>query len=333
MLKADRVILHAFCATMTTVSNIHHKVSTDRGFDEPCGVAIGSFDGVHLGHQAIVRRVVEESNRLGLKSRLLTFYPRPSEYFAPDKIMPSLMSWREKVYYLSGLGLDDVICMPFNKGLSRLSAERFIQDILIRGLNAKYLTVGADFRFGTCRVGDTELLKKVGIESGFNVEIAETQTYAYSRISSTRIRESLLQGDLKTAELMLGRPYSLAGRVIRGNQLGRQMGVPTANVHLRRSRICVNGVYAVSARCEGEPLNGLANIGFRPTVDKLEKPLLEVHLLDYDGDLYGKQLEVELLYKIRGEQKFDSLQLLQQQILRDVEEARSWHLGRTSSNS
>ncbi len=313
-------------------SNIHHKLSTDRGFDEPCGLAIGSFDGVHLGHQAIVRRVVEESNRLGLKSRLLTFYPRPSEYFAPEKIMPSLMSWREKVCYLSGLGLDDVICMPFNKRLSRLSAEDFIQEILITGLKAKYLSVGADFRFGANRGGDTELLQKRGSELDFNVGIAETQIHASSRISSTRIRESLLQGDLETAQEMLGRPYCLAGRVIRGNQLGRQMGVPTANVHLRRTRICVNGVYAVGASCDGKAFTGVANIGYRPTVDKLEKPLLEVHLLDYDGDLYGKQLEVDLLHKIRGEQKFDSLQILQQQILKDVEEAKKWHLGQSSSN-
>jgi|SaaInl5LU_22_DNA_1037371.scaffolds.fasta_scaffold17326_2 riboflavin kinase / FMN adenylyltransferase len=314
---------------MTRVSkcNIYHKVSTDSGFDEPCGLAIGSFDGVHRGHQAIVQNVVEQSHRLGIKARLLTFYPRPSEYFAADKILPSLMSWREKVGFLATLGLDDVICMPFNARLSRLSAEDFVQDILLDGLKAQYLSIGEDFHFGANRGGNAALLEDMSETVGFELAITDTQLDGDARISSTRIRQSLLEGDMDSAERMLGRPYQLAGRVIQGRQLGREIGVPTANLHLKRNRLCVNGVFAAKAWLGDRAYIAVANVGYRPAVNKLDKPLLEVHLLDYDGDLYGEWLEVDLLYKMREEQEFDSLQSLVQQIHIDIEKARDWHSG------
>ncbi len=305
--------------------NIHHKVSTDRGFEEPCGLAIGSFDGVHLGHQAIVKGVVEQSRRMGIKARLLTFYPRPGEYFAGDKILPSLMNWREKVCFLASLGLDDVICMPFNRRLSQLTAEAFVQEILLSGLNAKYLSVGEDFHFGANRSGNAGFLKQVSHTAGFQLDIAATCTDGDERISSTRIREALLKGDLSSASRMLGRPYRLSGKVVQGNQLGRTLGVPTANVHLRRSRLCVKGVFCARVLVSGVAYAAVANVGYRPTVDKRDKPLLEVHLLDYDGDLYGQRLDVDLLFKLREERSFDSLQSLKLQIFRDIDEAKSWH--------
>jgi len=291
-------------------------------------LAIGSFDGVHLGHQSIVRDVVQEAKRSGIKSRLLTFYPRPSEYFAADKILPSLMSWREKVCFLASLGLDDVICMPFNKRLSRLPADQFVQQILVEGLNAKYLTVGEDFHFGAKRGGNAELLKTLSESAGFRVQIAQTQLDESSRISSTRIRQCLIEGDMRAAERMLGRPYRLGGRVIRGKQLGRTIGVPTANLHLKRTRLCVNGVFTAVVWLDGEAKPAILNVGYRPAVDQLEKPLLEVHLLNYDGDLYGQYLEVDLLHKLRDEQKFDSIEELTAQIQADVQTAQHWHNNR-----
>ena len=317
-----------FGASVAAISatKIHHRVTSDRGFDAPCSLAIGSFDGVHLGHQSIIRKVVEQAKNLGIKSRLLTFYPRPSEYFAPGKTLPSLMSWREKVSFLSGFGLDDVICMPFNQSFSKVSAKDFIGQILVDGLNAKYLSVGADFRFGADRAGDASLLVKSGEAKGFSVEIADTQTFAQMRISSTRIRQALLAGDMESAREMLGRSYRLGGKIIRGNQLGRTMGAPTANLHLMRSRLCVDGVFAARVLHGGEIYPAIANIGFRPAVDNLQKPLLEVHLLDYDSDLYERRLEVDLLHRIRGEQKFASLSALQNQILKDIDQAKLWHL-------
>lgn len=305
--------------------NIHHKVSTDRGFDEPCALAIGSFDGVHLGHQSIVRDVVEQSRRMGVKARLLTFYPRPSEYFAADRILPSLMSWREKVCFLASLGLDDVICMPFNMSLSQLPADDFVQKILLNGLNTKYLSVGEDFHFGAKRSGNAATLANMSQVAGFELKIAETQLDGASRISSTRIRQHLIEGEMSAAERMLGRPYRLGGKVIRGRQLGRQIGVPTANVHLKRTRLCVNGVFTAVAWLGETAYPAVVNVGYRPAVDQLDKPLLEAHLLDYDGDLYGQRLEVDLLYKLREEQKFDSLQTLTQKIHSDIEEAKAWH--------
>lgn len=305
--------------------NIHHKVSTDRGFDEPCALAIGSFDGVHLGHQSIVKRVVDQARTRGIKARLLTFYPRPSEYFAADKILPSLMSWREKVCFLATLGLDDVICMPFNSKLSKLHADDFVRQILLQGLNARFLSVGDDFHFGANRSGNAISLQAMSKEAGFELEIAETKLESNNRISSTRIRQSLVNGDMLAAQQMLGRPYRLAGKVIKGKQLGRQIGVPTANLHLKRTRLCVNGVFTASTWLDGKTFPSVVNVGYRPAVDQLDKPLLEVHLLDYDGDLYGRRLEVDLLHKLRDEQKFDSLKDLTQQIHKDIEEARAWH--------
>lgn len=291
-------------------------------------MAIGSFDGVHLGHQSIIRGVVEESRRLGIKSRLLTFYPRPSEYFAADKILPSLMSWREKVGFLASLGLDDVICMPFNKKLSKLTAEQFVQQILLEGLSVKHLSVGEDFHFGANRSGNAESLKKMSEKLDFQVKVAETQLDESSRISSTRIRQCLIEGDMPVAERMLGRPYRLGGRVIRGKQLGRTIGVPTANLHLKRTRLCVNGVFTAVVWLEGEAKPAILNVGYRPAVDQLDKPLLEVHLLDYDGDLYGRYLEVDLLHKLRDEKKFDSIEELTAQIQADVQSAQEWHKNR-----
>ena len=306
-------------------TKIHYRLGSHRSFEQACSLAIGSFDGVHLGHQAIVEQVVEYAKERGLKARLLTFYPRPSEYFAADKTLPSLMSWREKVSFLARLGLDDVICMPFNRQLSLLSPKDFVDQVLVQGLKAKYLTVGSDFRFGAGRGGDSKLLATLASDFGYQLEIAATKTFEGSRISSTSIREALLKGDMETAKQLLGRAYRLCGLVVRGKQLGRQLGAPTANVHLKRQRLCVNGVYSAIAWVDGQAYEAIANVGIRPAVDNLEKPLLEVHLLDYDRDLYGQRLEVDLLHKIRSEQNFESLAILQKQISEDIAEARRWH--------
>ena len=293
-----------------------------------CVVTIGNFDGVHLGHRMLLERLFEKSKELNLPSALITFEPQPREFFAGEKVPARLSRFREKVILLQNTELERLICLPFNEKTQSAPAEWFTEDFLFKALNTQYLLVGDDFRFGRGREGDFNLLEKTGAEKGFEVERAKTLEYQGERVSSSRVRKALSDGDFDLAESLLGRPYFIMGRVVYGRQLGRQLGVPTANIRLQRYRSALEGVYSVSVDgLEESAMPGIANIGIRPTVGGKE-PLLEVHLFDYSRDIYGSLISVTFHNKIRDERQFSSIDELKNQIEKDIALSRGWFKSR-----
>jgi riboflavin kinase/FMN adenylyltransferase len=293
-----------------------------------CVATIGNFDGVHLGHQAVLGQLAEKAAQMSLPSTVITFEPQPQEYFAPASARPRLTRFREKIKALTRYAVDRVVCLSFDQRLAEMPAHDFIEQILIKGLGVRYLVVGDDFRFGSQRVGDFAMLQEAGQAHGFQVVNMHTFDIDGERVSSTRIREALTAGDLHMAEKLLGRPYRMCGRVAHGDKRGRTIGFPTANIHLHRKATPVDGVFAVEMfGIEGEPVPGVANVGTRPTVDGT-RSLLEVHLFDFNQDIYGHYVYVNFVHKIRDERRFDSFELLKQQILKDAEQARDYFAGR-----
>ena len=294
-----------------------------------CVATIGNFDGVHLGHQAILAQLTEQAARLHLPRLVITFEPQPQEFFAGPTAPPArLMRLREKLQALDGLGIERTLCLEFDQRLATMPAQTFIETLLVEGLGIRYLVVGDDFRFGHRRAGDFALLVEAGQRYGF--EVADNHSYILDgeRVSSTRIRQALSQGDLELAARLLGRPYDMCGRVAHGDQRGRTIGFPTANIHLHRRVTPVYGVYAVLlSGPELRPWPGIANVGRRPTVQGVREQL-EVHLLDYRGDLYGRHVKVDFLHYLRPEQRFESLDALRQQIQRDEQAARAYFSAR-----
>ncbi len=294
-----------------------------------CVATIGNFDGVHLGHQAILAQLTEQAARLHLPRLVITFEPQPQEFFAGPTASPArLMRLREKLQALDGLGIERTLCLEFDQRLATMPAQTFIETLLVEGLGIRYLVVGDDFRFGHRRAGDFALLVEAGQRYGF--EVADNHSYILDgeRVSSTRIRQALGQGDLELAARLLGRPYDMCGRVAHGDQRGRTIGFPTANIHLHRRVTPVYGVYAVLlSGPELRPWPGIANVGRRPTVQGVREQL-EVHLLDYRGDLYGRHVKVDFLHYLRPEQRFESLDALRQQIQRDEQAARAYFSAR-----
>jgi riboflavin kinase/FMN adenylyltransferase len=291
-----------------------------------CVATIGNFDGVHRGHQAILARLRERGQAMGLPTCVVVFEPQPREYFAPDSAPPRLSRLRDKLALLTEAGIDRVLCLPFNRRLSQLDARQFVEAILVDGLGARHVEVGDDFRFGCDRAGDFDFLVEAGRRHGFSVEAAETIEQDGVRVSSTQVRKALAAGDFELAARMLGRPYQISGRVLHGQKLARQLGWPTANVQLKRRRVPLVGVYLTSAMIDGKAWPGVANIGVRPSVAGDGRPHLEIHLLDYAGDLYGRRLTVEFHHKLREEQRFASLEALKSAIDADVAAARAhWH--------
>jgi len=289
-----------------------------------CAATIGSFDGVHLGHQAVLGQLAERAGELHLPMTLITFEPQPREYFTPELAPPRLSRFREKLEALRRCGVERVLCLRFNAQLANLSAADFIRRILLEGLDVRYLVVGDDFRFGKGRTGDFSMLEQTGRTHGFPVVNMHTFNIGASRVSSTRIREALRTGDLATAEALLGRSYRMSGRVAHGDKRGRTIGFPTANIYLHRAVTPVDGVFAVEMfGVEGEPVPGVANVGTRPTVDGT-RSLLEVHLFDFDRDIYGRHVQVSFLKKLREERRYASFEALKQQILLDAEQARDY---------
>lgn len=288
-----------------------------------CVATIGNFDGVHLGHQTIIDQVREKAVELGVPSVVMVFEPQPREFFQGDDAPPRLMPFRQKFEVLLASGIDIVLCLRFNERFRSYSGMGFIEEVLIAGLRAHHLVVGDDFRFGCDRAGDFALLKRVGDQRGFTVENTRTLEVAGDRVSSTRIRQVLGENRLADAEALLGHPYRIRGRVVYGQQLGRQIGAPTANVLLPR-KPALRGVYVVYVTlADGRVLDGVANIGVRPTVDG-KQPSLEVHLLDFAGTLYGQRIDVVFRHFLRDEVKFDSIDDLKHQIARDFDAARAW---------
>ncbi|GLQ72417.1 riboflavin biosynthesis protein [Vibrio penaeicida] len=287
-------------------------------------MTIGNFDGVHLGHQQVLKQVSQQAQKMGLPTMVMTFEPQPMEFFARNKAPARLTRLRDKIVQLEKLDIQRLLCVNFNANFSSMSAEGFIRDLLVAQLDVKFLVVGDDFCFGKGRKGNFEMLKSAGEELGF--EVVSTQSFKMDqlRVSSTAIREALATDDFSHAEKMLGRPYSINGRVSHGRKLGRTIGFPTANIPLKRCVSPVSGVYVVEViGIDGSVYGGVANIGQRPTVDGIRQQL-EVHLFDFNSNLYGKQLEVSLLHKLRDEIKFDSLDALTAQIELDAEAARVW---------
>ena len=305
---------------MQLVRGLHNLRSRHRG----CVATIGNFDGVHRGHQAILARLRERAAELGLPSCVVIFEPQPREFFAPDKAPARLTRLREKLCLLEQQGIDQVLCLAFNRRLRELSAAEFVQAVLVEGLAVRHLEVGDDFRFGCDRAGNFDFLLRAGAAEGFSVEAATTIEVDGQRVSSTRLREVLARGDLQAAQALLGRPFSLTGRIVHGQKLGRQLGAPTANVQLKRRSTPLSGVYMVSLVLDGSPHPGVANIGMRPSVRSDGQPHLEVHLLDLQADLYGRRAQVVFHHKLRDEQRFASLEALKAAISADIAAARDY---------
>ena len=289
-----------------------------------CVATIGNFDGVHLGHQAVLGQLAEKAAELNLPTTLITFEPQPMEYFIPDKVPARLTRFREKILALQRYSVDRVCCLSFNENLAKLSAEDFIEQVLVEKLGVKYLVVGDDFRFGENRVGTFEMLIEAGKKYGFQVVSMHTFAIDDERVSSTRIRAALEKGEMSIAEKLLGRRYRMSGRVAHGEKLGRELGFPTANIHLHRHASAIQGIFVVEVfGLNEEPLQGVASVGTRPTVNET-KALLEVFLLDFNQNIYGRHIQVSFLKKLRDEEKFDSLDELIEQIQLDVEQAQAY---------
>ena len=304
---------------MQLIRGTHNLKIADRG----CVATIGNFDGVHLGHQAVLARVMAQAEALSLPSLVMLFEPQPMEYFRPEAAPARLTSVREKIQILAKLGIDRVLVIQFDHTFSQLTADEFIQELLVEKLAVQHLFVGDDFSFGKGRTGNFETLVLAGQQHGFRVENMDSIAIGQARISSTLIRQSLLDGDMKTVECMLGRPYALCGRVTHGNKRGRTIGFPTINLPLHRRVSPVWGIFAVRVNGLGEhALPGVASIGNRPMVEGDDRFLLEVHLFDFDRQIYGERVETELVAKLRDEQKFESFEIMRQQIVLDAEQAR-----------
>ena len=295
--------------------------------DRPIALTIGNFDGVHLGHQAMIARLSEVARPLRLPVAVMTFEPQPQEFFAPDQAPARLTSLREKLDLLESRGVDRVHVFRFDFAFAQLSAGQFIDRILRDGLGVRRLLVGDDFRFGARRAGDFSQLKAAAPDAGFDVEAMTSVVAGGLRVSSTAIRGCLGRGDLEGARQLLGRPYSIAGRVVRGDQLGAKLGYPTANVRLNRLRAPLSGIFVVEVTGLGDTaLAGVASLGIRPTVKERGRPTLEVHLFDFDGRIYGKRIGVTFLQKLREEEKFADLDALVAQMDLDAAAARDYFL-------
>ncbi|MCX7153153.1 MAG: bifunctional riboflavin kinase/FAD synthetase [Proteobacteria bacterium] len=291
----------------------------------PLALTIGNFDGVHRGHQVMLARLSAKARALGLRMGVLTFEPHPREVFTPQSAPTRLTSLREKFELLAAHGVEQVHVARFTTAFAALSPAQFIDKVLVRGLHTRALLVGDDFRFGARRAGDFALLRDAAAQHGFELEAMPTVEHAGERVSSSAVREALIRGDLARARELLGRPYSISGRVVHGEKLGRKLGFATANVRMRHNRPPLLGIYAVRTHGIGDhALDGVASLGIRPTVSDSGRAVLEVHLFDFSENLYGRHLRVEFLHKIRDEEKYSDLETLRLQIARDCDSAKQY---------
>jgi riboflavin kinase/FMN adenylyltransferase len=287
-------------------------------------VTIGNFDGVHCGHQQVINQLQRVARAASLPTVVIIFEPQPIEYFAPDKAPKRLARFREKIAYLKAQHIDYLLCLRFNQELASQSAEDFVQRILVDGLNTKHLVIGDDFHFGKDRQGNFQFLQQQSERFGFIVDETETLIIDGERVSSTRVRQCIQQDDFDKAAELLGRPYSLSGRIAHGKKLGRKLGYPTINIKMGDKTLIVKGIFAVIVKgIDNRVLQGVASIGTRPTVNGVDT-ILEVYILDFDQDVYGYSVVVEFLHKIRDEEKFDSLAELTTWIAQDTEKAKAF---------
>jgi riboflavin kinase/FMN adenylyltransferase len=313
---------------MRVFSGFHHP-----GIADACALTIGNFDGVHRGHQAMLALLRNEAQHRGLPSCVMTFEPHPRDYFAraagkPELAPARIATLRDKLSELERCGIDQVVVLRFDQALASLSPEAFIVDMLVRGLGARYILVGDDFRFGAKRAGDYAMLDAAGPAQGFDVARMKSYEVHGLRVSSSAVRQALADGDMAQAESLLGRSYSISGHVVHGRKLGRELGFRTLNLRFAHAKSAAMGIYAVRTHGLGEqPLDGVASLGVRPTVEDAGRVLLEVHCLDWPARLgaegaYGKLVRVELLHKLRDEARFDGLEALTAAIEQDVQDAR-----------
>ncbi len=290
----------------------------------PVALAIGNFDGVHVGHAAILRRLMEKAQEAGLAPTVLTFEPHPREFFSPSSAPARLTTLREKLELLSGQGVEQAMICRFNKSLAALSAEDFIEQVLCRALRVQHVIVGDDFRFGHARRGDFAMLQASGAVCGFTVESMSSVMVGSLRVSSSAVRRALSEGDMAQAATLLGRPYMMDGQVAHGDKIGRELGFATANIRIKHNPLPMSGVFAVEVAGLGtRVLPGVANLGIRPTVGGT-RPLLEVHLFDFNCDIYGAHISVRFVKKLRNEQRFPNFDALKAQIAADAEAARAF---------
>lgn len=304
---------------MELIRGLHNLRPRHRG----CVATIGNFDGLHRGHRAVVAQACARAAAAGVPALAMLFEPQPQEYFQGAAAPARLMRLRDKLEGLRALGIDRVLCLRFDARLAEFSPARFIDEVLVRGIGAREVIVGDDFRFGHKRAGDIALLRAAGAAAGFGVTPMTTVTVDGARASSTRVRELLARGELVAAAGVLGAPYRIGGRVAHGDKRGRTIGVPTANIALLRRVTALRGVYIVNVYGLARPARGVANIGNRPTVDGT-RHVLEVHIFDHSEDIYGRPLQIEFLHKLRDEQRFDSFAELKLRISQDMTEARTW---------
>ena len=287
-------------------------------------VTIGNFDGVHRGHQLVIEQLRRIAGDTGLPTVVIIFEPQPIEFFAPAKAPRRLARFREKIAYLKAQQIDYLLCLHFDHALAELSAEDFVQRILVDKLNTRHLVIGDDFHFGKNRAGNFRFLQQNCARFGFRVDETETLMHDGSRVSSTRVRECIHNDDFDGARELLGRPYSLSGRVAHGKKLGRELGYPTINIKMGDKTLIVKGIFAVQVKgIDNRELRGVASIGTRPTVNGVDT-ILEVYILDFNQDVYGYRVVVEFLHKIRNEEKFDSLDELTAHIAQDTEKAKAF---------
>jgi riboflavin kinase/FMN adenylyltransferase len=303
---------------MELVRGLHNISRRHQG----CVLTVGNYDGVHLGHQQMIGVLKTRAAELRTAATVLVFEPSSKEFIDPEGAPPRLTRWREKFVALAAQGVDRLVTLRFDEYMRAMTPESFVDDLIVAGLGTRHMVVGNDFRFGCNAVGTIESLRAAGAARGFGVEQIEPFVFDGVRVSSTAVRERLAQSDYAGARRLLGRPYRMLGRVIHGRELGRELGFPTANLRLMRRKPPVKGIMAARVfGIEPGPLTAVASLGTRPTVDGTDM-LLEVHVFDFDGDLYGRELEVEFVAKLRDEIKFDSLDALKQQMKVDAAQAR-----------
>jgi riboflavin kinase/FMN adenylyltransferase len=295
----------------------------------PCALTIGNFDGVHRGHQALLKKLVIKAKALQVQSCVMTFEPHPIEYFAPEKAPARILGLRDKLEALAEIGIDQVLVIHFNQAFANLSPEAFVKDILVDGLQVKSILIGDDFHYGAKRAGNFSDLQTAGKQFGFSVESMETLVEDQERISSSAIRLALQNGQMDRAQQLLGRPYMLSGHVLHGQKLGRTLGFPTLNLavanRLHKRKPAAQGIFIAQVHgLSDNPLPAVASLGQRPTVDDSGRYLLEVHVFNFHQEIYGKLLRVELLKKIRNEEKYNDLETLKTAINNDAVAAKNY---------
>ena len=293
--------------------------------NSPVALTIGNFDGVHLGHRAMLDELARAARRLNVPTCVMIFEPQPREFFAPDKAPTRLTSLREKLELLAATDVNQVQVCRFNYAFAQIAAQDFIERVLVRGLGVRWLQVGDDFRFGARRAGDFVMLKNDASRLGYEVQALPSVMVEGIRVSSTAVRDALAAGDCARASRLLGRAYSISGRVVRGDQLGRKLGFPTANVQMKHNRAPLQGIFAVEVHgAAGGVVRGAASLGVRPTVKAQGEAVLEVYLFDFKEEIYGRHLRVDFLHKLRDEEKYADIETLKRQIAVDVANAKNY---------